>query len=143
MKTFSDFVNTLPAQVNEGIVTESNDNVIHLKPHGKDGLKFKAMHDVGPKDEPHIKKGEIIHDHHLDDLADSGYEVKIHEETEQLDESETGNLKRAVTMHASDITNHVANMTRADGGRSSTMNLKLLALHNDLAVLKKKHGIVD
>lgn len=129
--------------IHPGVIKESDDNVIHLKPHGKDGLRFKVMHDVGPKDEPHLKKGEIIHDTHIDDLHDSGYQTHIHEDVEQLDESNVGSLNEAIRGHADDIRNHLHHMSRADGGQSSVMEPKLTALHNDLAALKKKHGVVD
>ena len=151
MKDYAQFIAEMARKAKTDVrpIDESDDNVIHLKPHGKDGMKFKVMHDVGPKGEPHLKKGEIIHDTHIDDLHDSGYETKIHEDIEYFEEgrginqSSIGDISSFIRTHASDIGSHVSILKRAHGGQESVIRPKLEALEADLHALKKKHGIVD
>lgn len=66
MKTFSEFV----AESEESATT------VELKPHGGKGTHFKVVKGV----KGHLEDGEVIHDSHVDDLKDMGYNVKIHGE---------------------------------------------------------------
>ena len=59
---------------------------VTLKQHGSTSYK---VHSVGSKMKAHggIKPGETIHDHHIDDLRDSGIKVRYHKEEVEVDEA--------------------------------------------------------
>lgn len=59
---------------------------VTLKQHGSTSYK---VHSVGSKMKAHggIKPGETVHDHHIDDLRDSGIKVRYHKEEVEVDEA--------------------------------------------------------
>ena len=58
---------------------------VTLKQHGSTSYK---VHSVGSKMKAHggIKPGETVHDHHIDDLRDSGIKVRYHKEDVDVNE---------------------------------------------------------
>ena len=59
---------------------------VTLKQHGSTSYK---VHAVGSKMKAHggLKVGETVHDHHIDDLRDSGIKVRYHKEEVEVDEA--------------------------------------------------------
>ena len=59
---------------------------VTLKQHGSTSYK---VHSVGSKMKSHggLKVGETVHDHHIDDLRDSGIKVRYHKEEVEVDEA--------------------------------------------------------
>lgn len=72
-------------QDDESLDEEADDNTVVLKPHGTKGTHYKVVKGVPG----HLEKDEVIHDTHVDDLSDMGYNVKhVNEDVEQLSEAE-------------------------------------------------------
>ena len=59
---------------------------VTLKQHGSTSYK---VHAVGSKMKAHggLRVGETVHDHHIDDLRDSGIKVRYHKEEVEVDEA--------------------------------------------------------